>query len=177
MRSMQGRLTAEEMRKLVESSLTQRLGGLTLETHEPADRAAADQFDQNVAFSARQFGQMLQQQLLLVRPGTLLPANGRGFPAKERKLPVKLQAEVRRDSVTIAVPAGFSADEVPDAVKLESPYGTYAAQWRVAGGKVEFSQSLELRDVTAPVGEYGKVREFFDRIAGAESAPVVLVKK
>jgi len=40
-----------------------------------------------------------------------------------------------------------------------------------------FRQSLEVNDITAPAGEYKSVRDFFDHVYGAESAPVVLMRQ
>jgi hypothetical protein len=38
-------------------------------------------------------------------------------------------------------------------------------------------ETLEVRETLAPASSYSKVREFFEFVAGAHSAPVVLVKQ
>jgi len=38
-------------------------------------------------------------------------------------------------------------------------------------------QVLEIRATVAPVAEYAKVREFFDLVAGVQSAAVVFLKQ
>jgi hypothetical protein len=36
---------------------------------------------------------------------------------------------------------------------------------------------LEVRDIVAPASDFAKVRDFFDKVAGVESAPVVLIRQ
>lgn len=174
MRRLVQRQADDELKRLMEGALTRRLGGLTLNrlTH----KEDADQFDFELDFAARQFGQIMQGRLLIVRPGALLSGSGRIFRPVERKLPIKLSAEVRRDKVSIQLPAGFKVDEMPDPVSLNSPYGRYSASWKAQGDHVAFEQALELHDLTAPATDYTKVREFFEQIAGAESGAVVLIR-
>jgi len=174
MRSLVQRQADDDLKRLIEGALTRRLGGLTL--NRLAHNEDAGQFNFEVDFSARQFGQIMQGRLLIVRPGALLSGSGRVFPAAERKLPIKLSAEVRRDKVSIQLPAGFKIDEMPDAISLDTPYGRYTASWKAQSGHVAFEQTLELRDLTAPASDYAKVREFFEHVAGAANGAVVLIR-
>jgi len=68
-------------------------------------------------------------------------------------------------------------DELPDAAKIESPYGTLQATWAVKDGKIVMDESLEIKGIVAPASEYPQIRDFFERVNGAQSAPVVLVKQ
>jgi hypothetical protein len=115
--------------------------------------------------------------MLMVSPGALVPETGYAFPAKPRKWPVRLSASVHRDSVEIAMPAEFKVDEMPDPIKIETPYGVYTAEWKVTGSKLSFKQSLEVKDTTAPATEYGKIREFFERVNSGQRSAVVLLKQ
>jgi hypothetical protein len=47
----------------------------------------------------------------------------------------------------------------------------------VDNGEIVMSQTLEIREKVASPAEYPQVRDFFDRLAGAESAPIVFVKE
>jgi hypothetical protein len=75
------------------------------------------------------------------------------------------------------VPAGFKLDELPAAAKIESAYGTLEAKWSVAGGEIIMEETLQVHETVAPVSEYSQVRDFFDKVNGAQVAPVVLVKQ
>jgi hypothetical protein len=83
---------------------------------------------------------------------------------------------MRKDAVVIQLPAGYSIDELPDPVDLDSPYGVYHAAWKANGGSVTFEQSLEIKDTLATAAEYGKVKDFFDTVLSGQSAPVILLK-
>jgi len=83
----------------------------------------------------------------------------------------------RKDTVRIKLPAGYKVDEMPDPVHLESPYGAYQAVWKAEGGDLVFEQSTEVPDAVAPAAQYAQLRAFFDRIAGSQASPVVLVRK
>ncbi|MBL8239635.1 MAG: DUF3857 domain-containing protein [Bryobacterales bacterium] len=166
------------IRKMFEYALTRQLGGLKLDKIEPADSAAAGRLDLRLAFTAQQFGKLLKDRLLILAPGALLSGSRYSLPAKaDRKLPVQLEAEVRQDRVAVQVPDGFQLDELPDPVQLKTSYGEFTAKWKMAAGKVEMEQALEIYSITAPPAEYAKVRAFFEQIGGATTAAVVLVKK
>jgi hypothetical protein len=130
----------------------------------------------NLDVRAGQLGQA-QGPLLVVRPG-LLSSGGEYFlPATNRSTPIALSADLRHESIRIKLPAGFKPDEIPEAQKIDSPYGTLQARWSVENGDIVMEETLTIRETLAQAAEYGKVRDFFERVAGAHSAPVVLVKQ
>jgi hypothetical protein len=68
-------------------------------------------------------------------------------------------------------------DELPEAAKIESRYGTLQAEWKIREGEIVMEETLEVRETIAPASEYPHVRAFFDQVAGAQGAPVVLVRR
>jgi hypothetical protein len=88
-----------------------------------------------------------------------------------------LSARLRKDSVTIKLPQGFTVDEMPDHIELESPYGTYRASWKTTGDSVTFEQLLEVKDTLADATEYPRIKDFFDKVSGGQNATVVLLKR
>jgi hypothetical protein len=167
----------DDLKRTFEAALSEQLGGLSLDRIEPSDRMLDDQFQLNMDVTVKQFGHVLQGRLLMVEPGTL----GRGaqyrFPAKPRTAPVRLNATLFRDSVSILAPPEFKVDELPDPVHVSSAYGSLSATWKAEAGKILFVQSLEVKDTIAPATEYAKIREFFDKVESARNSPVVLVKQ
>ena len=129
-----------------------------------------------VDFSVNQFGQFMQARMLVLSPGALLPAPDYIFPNKERKLPIKLSARSRKDSVIIKLPAGFTIDEMPEPIEIKSIYGTYHASWKGGNDAVTFQQSVEIKDAVAAVPEYAGIKSFFDKLSAGQSAAVVLLK-
>jgi hypothetical protein len=166
----------EELTRRVEAGFSRRLAGIAVRGVTAA-APDPDRLSLKVDLSAERFGQSMQGRLFVVRPGLLTSGGDYLFQSKKRTAPIKLLADLRQDSIRIKLPAGFRTDELPDPVKLESPYGRLEASWTVHEGEVIMTQTLEIRDRLVPAAEYAQIREFFDRVAGAATAPVVLVKE
>jgi hypothetical protein len=83
----------------------------------------------------------------------------------------------RKDRVTLALPGHFKLDELPDPVKLETPYGTYRAAWSYQNGLLAFVQEMEVRDLLVPVADYAGVRQFFEDMSAAQASAVVLLNR
>jgi hypothetical protein len=172
----------DKLKQNLERAYSRRLGGVRLDKISPADHSTEDRMELAVDLGVGQFGQFMQQKMLVVKPGVLAPDSDYVFSNKERKLPVRLESRLRRDSVVIQLPAGFAIDELPEPIEIDSPYGVYHASWKISGEKagnnsVTFEQSLEIKDTLAAPGEYAKVKDFFDKVLGGQSAPVVLLKR
>jgi hypothetical protein len=167
----------DELKRGLERSFSRRLGGVTLDKVTPADYAQDGRMEIAVDFGIRQFGQLMQGRMLIFKPGLLVPDPDYTFPNKERQLPIKLTSHLRKDSVTVKLPPGFAVDEMPDRMAAESFYGTYRASWKASAGSVTFEQSLEVKDALAGAAEYSQIKDFFDRVAGGQSAAVVLLKR
>jgi hypothetical protein len=176
-RSRAQRLTPSELQAAIERQLARSLGAVKVASVTPADAPAESRFGLRMDFQAERFGQLMQSRLLVFRPGAVLPRDGYFLPAVDRKRPIELRAESGHQTVRVRLPAGFRVDELPEPVRLESPYGKYQASWKTGEDGVLLEQSLEVEGVTVPAGQYGAVRDFFDRVHGAGQSPVVLVKK
>jgi hypothetical protein len=97
-----------------------------------AAHAAAGEHDDSDSFvvkgefvSAR-FAQRPQPRMLIFRAALLRHGDLR-LTEKNRKYPVVVDEDALRETVKIQVPAEFKVDELPPAVKLESPFGGYDA--------------------------------------------------
>lgn len=119
----------------------------------------------------------MQGRLLIVHPGQLANTGDYFFTNRQRTAPVKIEASLHRDSVKIKVPTGFKLDELPEPAKIDGPYGTLSASWKVNDGEIVMEQTLETKDTLAPASEYAQVRAFFEKVAGAQAAPVVFIRQ
>ena len=77
----------------------------------------------------------------------------------------------------VNLPAGFAVDELPDPVKLDTSFGSYATSYEVKGEQLFFTRRLVQHAATIPVEQYNSVRTFFEKIRAAEQSPVVLARK
>jgi hypothetical protein len=137
---------------------------------------AGGQFQLDFEFGAPQYGQLMQNRLLVFRPGLLSQRGVVMLTQPKRKYPIVLRACNYSDTFRIELPSGFKIDELPNSGKLESPYGTFQVNVKSEGNVIVVTRSLELKSLTVPAANYDKVRQFFSAIAGAESEPVVLAK-
>jgi hypothetical protein len=167
----------EELQKRFERGFTRRLGGVTIKSVAIEGAADENRLAVDVDLTAERFGQMMQDRLLIVRPGTLSSGGEYFFTSRKRSSPVKLEADLRHDSIKVKLPDGFKLDELPAPAKVESAYGSIQATWAVHDGEIVMEQTLEIRDMVAPASDFAQVRDFFDKVAGVESAPVVLIRQ
>jgi hypothetical protein len=136
----------EELQKRFERGFTRRLGGVTIKS-VAANGSADDRLAVNVDLTAERFGQMMQDRLLVVRPGSLASGGEYVFTSRKRSSPVKLEADLRHDSIRVKLPDGFKLDELPAPAKVESAYGSIQASWAVRDGEIVMEQTLEIRDM------------------------------
>jgi hypothetical protein len=169
--------TAADLRLAMERGLARSLGGANLVSIAPSDSRQEGRLDMQLKFSADSFGQSMQGRLLVFKPGTLAFRSGYNLPSIQRTLPLVLDPELQQDKVRVQLPAGFKVDEMPDPVKLTTPFGQYEAAWVLDGADLVFTETLEVHAITAPPADYPAARAFFESVAGAEQAPVVLIRR
>jgi hypothetical protein len=162
---------------MVERWLTEGATAARLTKIEPSDNAADGRFTLDIEFSAPAYGQLMQERLLIFKPAVVSRREGLSLTASKRAHPVVLRANAYSETVTVRLPAGFAVDEVPDAVKLETPFGSYKTSYEVKNGELVFKRQLSQRAATIPVDQYDSVKKFFETIRAADNAPVVLARK
>jgi uncharacterized protein DUF3857/transglutaminase superfamily protein len=162
---------------MIERWLTAGATSAKLNKMEPTDDAADGRFTLNVEFSANQYAQLMQGRLLVFKPVVISRREDLELTAPTRKHPVVLWARAYSETVNVKLPAGFSVDEVPDAVKIETPFGSYVTSYEVKNNQLVFKRQLSQRATIIAPADYEKVRKFFESIRAAENAPVVLARQ
>jgi hypothetical protein len=171
------RLSKPEYTGMIERWLTTGATSARLNKMEPADNSADGRFTLNVEFNAQNYGQLMQGRLMVFKPAVVSRREGLALTAPTRKHPVVLRANAYSETVKVQLPAGFTVDEVPDAVKIETPFGSYVTSYEVSNNQLIFKRKLSQHAMTIAPADYETVRKFFESIRAAENAPVVLVKK
>jgi len=171
------RLSKPEYTGMIERWLTSGATSARLNKMEPSDNSADGRFTLNVEFSANQYGQLMQGRLLVFKPAVVSRREGLALTAATRKYPVVLRANAYSETVQVKLPTGFKVDEVPDAVKIETPFGSYATSYEVKNNELVFKRQLSQKATTIAPADYETVRKFFEGIRAAENAPVVLAKQ
>jgi hypothetical protein len=171
------RLARPEYARVIQEWITRGATGAQVTKVEPADDHAAGRFSLDVDFSVADYGQLMQQRLLVFKPAVVSRRDSLAFTGKERKHPVVLDASAYTETVRVKLPAGFDVDELPDPVKLDAPFGSYSTTYEVKDGRLHFTRAFQTRATTIQPADYPQVRSFFERIRAAEQSPVVLAKK
>jgi hypothetical protein len=171
------RMSKPEYTGMIERWLTTGATSARLNKMEPSDHSAEGRFTLNVEFSAQQYGQLMQGRLLVFKPAVVSRREGLALTAATRKHPVVLRANAYSETVKVQLPSGFAVDEVPDAVKIETPFGSYVTSYEVKENQLVFKRQLSQKATTIAAADYESVRKFFESIRAAENAPVVLAKK
>ncbi len=114
--------------------------------------------------------------MLLVRPAVVGMYTAAGVDGtKPRLYPIALgEEETVREEYTIQQPPGYRADDLPDLVKLDSPFAVFRNLVTLEGGALHYRRELTVRALKLPASEAVSYREFFATVANAERAEAVL---
>jgi len=160
----------------IEAWLTQGITSARLNKIEPTDNTSDGVFSLNLEFTANTYGQLMQNRLLVFKPVVVARREALTLTAPTRKHPVVLHANAYSETVRVQLPAGFVVDELPDAVKLQTAFGSYVTSYEVKNNELVFKRQLSQQATTIAAADYETVRKFFESIRAAENAPVVLAR-
>jgi hypothetical protein len=163
--------------KIIEGWISSGATAAKISNVDPQDNSIDGRFDLSIDFSATNYGQLMQNRLLVFKPTIVSRREALTLTEAKRMYPVVLQAHAYTEILHLKLPAGFDVDELPDAVKLETAFGSYQTTYDVKNGELIFTRTLAQRAGSIPVDQYPVVRNFFERIRAAEQSPVVLARK
>jgi len=170
-------LSAGGYRGLIEQWMTRGATAVKVIKVQPSDDSANGRFGLDVDFSAPAYAQLMQDRLLVFKPAIVSRRESLAFTDTKRQYPVVLTSSAYSETVRVKLPAGFDVDEMPDVVKLDTAFGSYATAYEVKDGQLVFTRKLVQRATTIPVEQYASVRSFFEKIRAAEQSPVVLARR
>jgi len=128
-------------------------------------------------FKAQRYGQLPQARLLTARAAPLRHYETPAFSAKTRVWPIVMDADSLSETVRMTLPDGFKVDEMPPAVHLNSPFGTFEATWKLENPSlVVFHRTIQIPAQSVPASQYPELRKFLEMVRGAAEEPVILVK-
>jgi len=163
--------------KRIEGWITSGASGARISKVEPHDDSVAGHFDLDIDFTALAYGQLMQDRLLIFKPAIMARRESLALTEAKRKHPIVIRSTAYSETVSVKLPSGFAVDEMPDRVKLNTSFGSYATTYEVKDGQLIFTRQLVQIGTVIPVDQYNSVRGFFERIRAAEQAPVVLIRK
>ena len=167
----------EQRFKMLESILTKSLGGFEIgnvrtEELESPEALLIIRYTLRAEGYAQAAG-----DLLLVRPRVLGVKGEDLLEDKPRKYNMEFQyASVQGDSYEIALPSGFTVDELPGAMDIKSPVGTYKGQAEEKNGVLTYRRVFEQREIQVPVSKLEEMKSFYRQVANDERSLAVLKK-
>ena len=171
------RSSRSDYQKLIEGWISAGATAAKVNKVEPRDDATAGQFNLAIDFTAPSYGQVMQERLMIFKPAIVSRRESLALTEVKRKHPVVLTSNAYSETLSLKLPVGFAVDELPDAVKLDTTFGSYATNYEVKDGHLVFTRKLVQKAGTIPVEQYAAVRSFFEKIRAAEQSPVVLAKQ
>ncbi len=132
-----------------------------------------DVFGLHYSFTASNYARRAGD-LLLVR-ARVLGGKAGDPPAKDRKYGIEFPAASEEsDTFEIAMPEGYQVDEVPPAVSLEYPFGSYTSRTEISGTMIRYQRTFTIKQVWVAPDRLHDLAEFYRRIAADERSSVVL---
>ena len=168
-------LSPDLYRRTVERWITSGVRGAVVENLKTED--GADSIAWSAQFKAPRFAQSPQAKLMIFRAGVIQLLDFARFTEKTRKLPIVLGSDAVSEIASVKLPEGFQIDELPDPIKIDSPYGKIDASWKADGGTVTFVRKIAINAATVPAAEYAALKRFLDTANGASEQPVVLIRR
>jgi hypothetical protein len=170
-------LSASDYKNAIEGWLTRGATGARLVSLAQKDNHVEAGFDLDVEFAAPNYGQLMQNRLLVFKPVIVGRRNAIAFTEPKRTNPIELDSHAMKETVTFTLPKGFVVDELPSPVTLETQFGKYSTSYAEKDGKLVFTRTMTMNRETLPAGKYSSVKEFFAKIMDTEQSPVVLIRK
>jgi hypothetical protein len=174
----QARARAHEMapadkKKLWTTRLTRALRGVRV--NDPVEKETGDgRYLNEVEFVVREFGQLVQDKLLVVRLDVLSRDTIPTFPKVRRMQPIVVRPVHDAQEVRLALPARGEVTELPAAKSLRSEFGEYADSYTMETDTLVYRRTLTLRGGTIPAEAYPALSAFLADVAKAEATSVVI---
>jgi len=165
-------LARAEYRKRVEDRIAGGAGGASVTQLETSDDSTGV-FGLQAAFEAPRYGQPMAG-FLSFRPVVAGPVRtGAAWP-ETRQTPLRLALQSLHETGRIRLPSGYTVDEVPRPVALETPFAAYRLECRLDAGALLFERTFQIRARTVAAKDYPDVRRFFEQIRAAEGTLLLL---
>lgn len=114
---------------------------------------------------------------LFILPNVMTRTHRKLQPDEDRKFDLELRYEYNDvDSVEITIPAGYTAESMPQDVTLVSKFGKYNSSVKLNGNQLFYYRNIEQYGGRFPAKDYAELVKFYEAIYKADRSKVVLVK-
>ena len=85
-------------------------------------------------------------------------------------------SKFQNDTVVIRIPEGYSVENKPKTVEVDSPYGSFKSNLIEESGQLIYTQTLEIKKGRFPATEFEEMKKFYSRIEALQSGRIGLKK-
>jgi len=85
-------------------------------------------------------------------------------------------SKFQNDTIIIRIPEGYSIENQPKAVEIESPYGYFKSDIIEKDGQLVYTQTLEIKKGRYSAAEFDDMKKFYNRIEAIQSGKIGLKK-
>lgn len=168
--------TEEALRKMTTELLGDSIRSAQLANVKRQDRSDVSVCGLSLDVTKPNYTQHLPSGLMVASFDVL----GRGMlptlSAPERRSPIKLDPIAFDDEISLVLPEGFAAEEIPSALTLSTEFGTYQRKVVIEGQKLTLIRHAGVKPQIVPAANYGNLRKFLSDFAKADRASVLLKK-
>ena len=148
------------------------LGQEKIENTRDLDRQLVLRYDVTAASYARTAG-----SLLLMRP-RILGSDALALRDEPRKYPIEFASIGDwRDKFDVKIPSGYTVDEVPDPVHLDTDFASYQSEVKVDGNTLHYSREYVVKKLSLDASKYAELQKFEGQINADENRNAVLKKQ
>lgn len=165
-----------ELEKLVTHQLSDVFRGALVEEKKTEDNTQLGVCTLSFTCQHPRFVQRLPGNGLVVKLDVLSRHYLPNFPENERRLPIQLKPVMIQDEVVLKLAGGYTVDEIPRKISLESPYGSYAADFSLTPDALVMKRTITIKYLRVPAEDYAAVRKFLTDIVRADRTSVLLKK-
>jgi len=86
-----------------------------------------------------------------------------------RRFPIEFEGPVQdTDNFEIALPAGYTVDELPPPVDADFSFASYHSKTQVEGNVIGYTRTFEVKELSVPVSKAEELKKFCRIIASDE---------
>jgi hypothetical protein len=97
---------------------------------------------------------------------------------KNRTLPIQIDYPIHRiDSCVYIIPGFYKISDVPENIRMKTPYGEYTANFTIKGHTVLVNKQLKINSGSYSLAEYQKFYSFIKDILESENSTYITLTK
>ena len=168
-------LSEEKQKRELQETL-EGLPRFTIENYEinPTENEAHCEFNYDLSVNKLA---TVQGSRMFICPNVIHQSRFVPDREKERKQNiVRYNAYTQKDQVNIEIPAGYTAESLPESIDIQSDFGNYKMTCEISGNQLIYNRVLEVKSYNLPPDRYQDMFDFYNRVKKSDKAKAVLVK-